>query len=202
MRPPSACLGRASRPSRRPCPRPRSTGTCTAPPRPSRRLWSRASRSREILDALIVLTAPAAPEAPPAPPWAHLLGLSLDAFAATGAALGVRVPRARGLDVVDRPRRPGPPDRRRATAHAPRDLAAQPDPAGSAGGRARSRDRDRRPPRRRARGPGAGLAAGGVRRVVPGSASPANCRALELNASGRRPGARTRSPLTRRLALG
>jgi hypothetical protein len=44
---------------------------------------------REVLDQLIGLTAPAAPEAPPAPPWAHLLGLSLDAFASTGAALAV-----------------------------------------------------------------------------------------------------------------
>jgi hypothetical protein len=44
----------------------------------------------EILDAMILATAPATPEDPPAPPWAHLLGLSLDAFAETGAALGVR----------------------------------------------------------------------------------------------------------------
>jgi hypothetical protein len=47
---------------------------------------------REILDQLIGLTAPAAPEAPPAPPWAHLLPLSLDTFASTGAALGIRFP--------------------------------------------------------------------------------------------------------------
>ena len=47
---------------------------------------------REILAALISLTALAAPEAPPAPPWAHLLPLSLDAFAETGAALGIRFP--------------------------------------------------------------------------------------------------------------
>jgi hypothetical protein len=46
----------------------------------------------EILDAMILATAPAAPEAPPAPPWAHLLGLSLPAFAETGAALGIRFP--------------------------------------------------------------------------------------------------------------
>jgi hypothetical protein len=47
---------------------------------------------REILAALVSLTAPAAPEAPPAPPWAHRLPLSLDAFAETGAALGIRFP--------------------------------------------------------------------------------------------------------------
>jgi hypothetical protein len=47
---------------------------------------------REILDALIGLTALAVPEAPPAPPWAPLLPVSLDAFASTGATLGVLFP--------------------------------------------------------------------------------------------------------------
>jgi hypothetical protein len=47
---------------------------------------------REVRDALVGMTAPAAPEAPPAPPWALLLPLSLDAFASTGAALGVLFP--------------------------------------------------------------------------------------------------------------
>jgi hypothetical protein len=46
----------------------------------------------ELLDPLIGLTAPAAPEVPPAPPWAHLLALSLDAFAESGAGLGVAYP--------------------------------------------------------------------------------------------------------------
>ena len=53
---------------------------------------------REVLYALTSLTAPAAPEAPPAPPWAPLLPLSLDAFASTGAALGVLFP-ALGVSV-------------------------------------------------------------------------------------------------------
>jgi hypothetical protein len=44
---------------------------------------------REVLDALVGLTAPATPEDPPAPPWAPLLGLSLSAFAETGAALAI-----------------------------------------------------------------------------------------------------------------
>jgi hypothetical protein len=44
---------------------------------------------REILDALVALTAPAPPDPPPAAPWAHLLDLSLDAFAETGAALAI-----------------------------------------------------------------------------------------------------------------
>jgi hypothetical protein len=47
---------------------------------------------REMLDALIGLTAPALPETPPTPPWAPLLDLSLDAFAESGAALGIRFP--------------------------------------------------------------------------------------------------------------
>jgi hypothetical protein len=46
----------------------------------------------EILDAMILATAPAAPEAPPAPPWAPLLTLSLPAFAETGAALAITFP--------------------------------------------------------------------------------------------------------------
>jgi hypothetical protein len=50
----------------------------------------------EILDVMILATAPAAPEDPPPPPWADLLALSLDAFAETGAALGIRF-RALGI---------------------------------------------------------------------------------------------------------
>jgi hypothetical protein len=52
----------------------------------------------EILAALILATAPTAPEAPPPPPWAPCLGLSLSAFADSGAALGVRFP-AHGMAI-------------------------------------------------------------------------------------------------------
>jgi hypothetical protein len=59
----------------------------------------RALTLREVLDELTRATGPTAVEAsPPAPPWAGLLGLSLDAFASTGAALGIRFP-ALGLSV-------------------------------------------------------------------------------------------------------
>jgi hypothetical protein len=53
----------------------------------------------QILDTLIRLTAPtAAPQASPRPPWAHLLPLTLAAFAESGAALGPRFP-ALGVSV-------------------------------------------------------------------------------------------------------
>lgn len=48
-----------------------------------------------LLDAILAATAPSEDrpvEGPPVAPWAHLLPLSLDAFAGSGAALGVRYP--------------------------------------------------------------------------------------------------------------
>jgi hypothetical protein len=80
-----------SRPWCRRSPLPRSIRPSTGPPRPQAAL-AEGVPLREILAALVSLTAPAAPEAPPAPPWAHRLPLSLDAFAETGAALGIRFP--------------------------------------------------------------------------------------------------------------
>ena len=123
---------------------------------------------REILDALVGLTAPAAPEAPPAPPWAHLLGLSLDAFAETGAALGVAYPALAastwwtGSEAQAR----AVAAERRLTVREVWRLPRMQQEARQAG--LDRRDRDRRPARRRARGPGAGLAAGGVRRSSSG----------------------------------
>jgi hypothetical protein len=55
-------------------------------------------RLPEILDALILATAPAVPEPPPAPPWDALLGLSLAAFAESGVGLGIKFP-AHGVSI-------------------------------------------------------------------------------------------------------
>jgi hypothetical protein len=124
---------------------------------------------REVLDQLILATAPAAPEAPPAPavgPAARPLArhVRLD-----GRGAGGHVPRARvrGAGLVLRLHRHRPGGRARAAHRGAARVGSRPAAAGSSAGRARRRDRDRRSADRGARGRGPGLAAAGrVRRVV------------------------------------